>query len=574
MILRNITDGEQQQLLSRGCWAQSWDSVLVDNDFDPSQLYAARFSGRVEIGSGAQIINSYVANYSIGSGSVVEDVTRLECRKSSGFGNGVRVATINENGGRSVVLYAALTAQVAYLWAMFRDRTQMVERFESMAQELVDSAQSAIGRVGAGCRIVASGIIREVELRDGAMVEGASKLECATLLERAYVGVGVVAEEFIAAEDSRIDSGAMIKRCFVGERAIVASGFSAVDSLIFSSSHLENGEAASIFAGPHTVSHHKSSLLIAGLFSFFNAGSGSNQSNHLFKSGAVHQAIHARGCKFASGAYVMAPAREGAFTMVKGSHSKHHDTAMFPYSYLVEDSGRSMLMPAANLISFGTERDVAKWEQRDRREVKRDVVSYAKYNPYTTWCMVQGVNALHTLSEKGDADEYIYERTVIRSSQLRRGVGLYNKAIAASIGDMLSCGEPTKECSADQRWCDVGGAYVAQREVESIIEAVESGVYATFEHVDAAFRSFEQSYNNYAHSWAYSLLAQLLGETPSEQRICETVESAKQAEEYLQRQIEIDRKRDFSEQMAVGYGNDYDDKEMKLMDFKIVRDIE
>ena len=42
--------------------------------------------------------------------------------------------------------------------------------------------------------------------------------------------------------------------------------------------------------GPYTVSHHKSSLLIAGMFSFFNAGSGSNQSNHLFKSGAVHQA--------------------------------------------------------------------------------------------------------------------------------------------------------------------------------------------------------------------------------------------------------------------------------------------
>ena len=38
-----------------------------------------------------------------------------------------------------------------------------------------------------------------------------------------------------------------------------------------------SSRAAAIFWGAH---------LIAGMFSFFNAGSGSNQSNHLFKSGA------------------------------------------------------------------------------------------------------------------------------------------------------------------------------------------------------------------------------------------------------------------------------------------------
>jgi len=121
----------------------------------------------------------------------------------------------------------------------------------------------------------------------------------------------------------------------VGESCRLDKGFTAAESLFFANCHCENGEAASIFAGPYTVSHHKSSLLIAGMFSFFNAGSGSNQSNHLFKSGAVHQAVHLRGCKFASGAYIMSPAIEGAFTMVKGNHADHHDTAIFPYSYLM-----------------------------------------------------------------------------------------------------------------------------------------------------------------------------------------------------------------------------------------------
>jgi hypothetical protein len=38
-------------------------------------------------------------------------------------------------------------------------------------------------------------------------------------------------------------------------------------------------------------------LLLAGLFSFFNAGSGTNQSNHLYKLGPVHQGVLERGCK-------------------------------------------------------------------------------------------------------------------------------------------------------------------------------------------------------------------------------------------------------------------------------------
>ena len=94
------------------------------------------------------------------------------------------------------------------------------------------------------------------------------------------------------------------------------------------------------------------------MFSFFNAGSGSNQSNHLFKSGAVHQSVHLRGCKFASSAYIMSPALEGAFTMVMGHHSYHHDTSAFPYSYLIEKEGRTHLMPGANLTSFGAVRDI------------------------------------------------------------------------------------------------------------------------------------------------------------------------------------------------------------------------
>ena len=70
-----------------------------------------------------------------------------------------------------------------------------------------------------------------------------------------------------------------------------------------------------MFAGPYTVSHHRATLLIAGYFSFFNAGSGANQSNHMYKSGPVHQGVHLRGCKFGSDAYVLLPASTGVLRL-------------------------------------------------------------------------------------------------------------------------------------------------------------------------------------------------------------------------------------------------------------------
>lgn len=152
----------------------------------------------------------------------------------------------------------------------------------------------------------------------------------------------------------------MLRRCFVGEGVVIENGFSAENSLFFANSHLNHGEACAVFAGPYTVSHHRSTLLIAGYFSFFNAGSGANQSNHMYKSGPVHQGVHLRGCKFGSDAYVLLPASTGAFTIVTGRHYNHHDTERMPFSYLVEEAGDSVLLPAVNIRSCGTARDIDK----------------------------------------------------------------------------------------------------------------------------------------------------------------------------------------------------------------------
>ena len=271
---RKPTPAEIEALTAAGNSAENWDAIEVAQDFTPAQLSGCRLEGRVQIGRGARLRRCTIRNYRIGEEALIEGVTALECRRESSFGNGVRVAAINENGGRTVRIYDQLTAQTAYILAVYRYRPEAVEAIERMIERYATERRDTLGTVGPHARITGARFIREVNIGEGATIDGASLLENGTVCAGAYVGIDVQARDFIAAEGARIDGGTLLERCFAGECCTLDKHFTAVDSLFFANSHCENGEAVSIFAGPYTISHHKSSQLIAGMFSFLNAGSG------------------------------------------------------------------------------------------------------------------------------------------------------------------------------------------------------------------------------------------------------------------------------------------------------------
>lgn len=554
--------------------ADDWSSVEVAEGFSAASIYDCRLRGTVRIGKGVGLRNSNICNYEIGDGSTVENVAALECRRESTFGNGVSVATMNECEGRSVKIYEGLTAQTGYIAAVYRHRRITTARIERMADEYAAAKRSAIGRIGRNSRIEGARFIRETNIGDDVVIEGASALGNGTVGNGAYIGVDVKAYDFIIAPNARIDNGVVIERCFIGESVIMDKGFSASESLFFSNSHCENGEAASIFAGPYTVSHHKSTLLIAGMFSFFNAGSGSNQSNHLFKSGAVHQSVHLRGCKFASSAYIMSPAIEAPFTMILGHHSRHHDIADLPYSYLIEKEGRSMLIPGANLMSYGTVRDIEKWPKRDRRKVRGDIINFEEYNPYITGKLIKGLNILNRLAEETpDTELYGYNKVFIKASHLQRGIKLYNKAIAASIGIMLRDGRPS---GADGRgeWADLAGQYISKNAVRSLLDSVDDGTITSLDELDARLKAFAEHYAEYAYDWAFETLAELLGHRPDGDETAAAIAAAENIHASLRRMTDDDRLNDCSPEMSIGYGIDCDTDEERELDFKTVRGLE
>lgn len=561
--MRNLTNSEITTLIAAGNSAESWDTVWVAEDFVAQNIRNCRFEGRVELESGVILADSTISNYHICRGAKVLSTVRLECRKSSTFGNGVAVAAVNENGGRAVKIYSELTAQTAYIIAMYRHRQSLISAVEAQIAQCVEACRSSMGIVGEQSTVVGAKFVRETYIGKGVTIEGASLVQNATLLDGATVGVDVKAEDFIAVENSKIGCGAVLERCFVGENAIVSNGFTAIDSLIFASSHLENGEACSIFAGPYTVSHHKSSLLIAGIFSFFNAGSGTNQSNHLFKSGAIHQAVHRRGCKFGSNGYVMAPADEGEFSVVLGRHSKHHNTSLMPFSYLIENSGVSYLMPAFALRSYGTVRDIEKWQLRDKRRVCRDIISYNEYNPLLTGKAIQAVEILESLLQS-EAEELHYNNTVIKRRMAERGVALYNRYITAALGAMLAVGAAEETHCGE--WADVAGQYVDKCYLEQLLDN-----FSTVEKLEEGLKKFAAGYENAAYGWALSALAVRLGNTPTAEDVAAAIEAGKESHAHLRRTTDADREADTSLAMSIGYGIDSQDKEIVAADFRAVQ---
>lgn len=581
-IYRKISEFEIARLVAANCRAENWAQINVKNDFDAHSIRNCYFKGTVNIGNNVRIYNigSHIANYTLSDGACIENVDVLETTSDSTFGNGVRAAVINEAGGREVTLFDGLTAQSAYIMALYRHRPDTIARIENMAAGYSDSIRSGIGTVGENAKVTNSGIIRNVNIGAAAEVDGAAMLFNGTINSSAgnvaRIGVGAKLYDFIVLGNSRIDNDACLRKCFVGE-GVTISGLTANDSVFFANSNCENGEVCSVFAGPYTVSHHKSTLLIAGMFSFFNAGSGANQSNHLFKTGAVHQGIHQRGCKFGSDAYVMLPAKDGAFTIVLGRHKNHPNTENFPYSYLTEEGGVSFLLPAINLTSYGTVRDIAKWPVRDSRgDNKRDLVNFEECNPFITERILRAIEKSEELLAKTGVDTYIYERTRIKASMLRRGLGIYKLARDKFIGVMLSGGIDAKakrDTSITEHWIDAAGMFIPKSKMEAILDNIDKGTIKSLAELNDALSKEHSAYREYAYNWALIILESALGHEASKQDIDDAIQQGIDAGRKLEELTDADRRKDADATMSIGYGIDAETPEEITADFKTVRSL-
>lgn len=555
METRLLTAGEIEQLEKQLCTCEDWTKIRINPELNIKYVRDTKLSGECVIGkfdkwftmaggirkhSGIyhatlhnvtvgddcciENIKNYIANYDIREDCFIENCDIILVDGKSKFGNGVEVAVLNETGGREVTIHDHLSAHEAYMVAMYRHRTGLVSRLKAMADEYALSRESDRGEICAHTVIVDTGYIKNMFIGPYAEIEGASRLKNGSLMSRqeapVHIGCGVIADDFIVQDGSSIEDNTMLTRVYVGQACAMGHGYSASDSLFFCNCQEENGEACAIFAGPFTVTHHKSTLLIAGMFSFMNAGSGSNQSNHMYKLGPIHQGALERGAKTASDSYILWPARIGAFSLVMGRHSTNSDTSDMPFSYLIEKKGVTYIAPAVNLRSVGTVRDAQKWPKRDKRykDGRLDQINFNLLSPYTIQKMVRGIEILHELKRLSGAtsDTYAYQSARITSNSLERGIKLYDMAIHKFIGNSvitrleetkgnLSKFAPTSQDGLGD-WVDLSGLIAPHKLISGLLDRIENGELENLADINQELAQIHCQYYTLEWQWAYRLM--------------------------------------------------------------------
>lgn len=623
---RSLTEKEIATLTVYGCSAESWQNVFVAEDFSPAFVSNVHFSGNVHLGTFSKTfelpgglkkhaglnncilhnciigndvyidkIDNYIANYSIGNGSYIENVNLILADGVSSFGNGVKVPVMNEGGGREIPIFDFLSAPLAYILTLYRHRPELIQNLQKRIDNYATAQQSSTGSIGANVRIVNCGSIKNVRIGDYALIEGASLLENGSVNSNAeapvVIGSGVKCKDFILSSGVSVTDSTLISKCFIGQGCIMAKHYSALDSLFFSNCQGMHGEATAIFAGPYTVSHHKSTLLIAGMFSFLNAGSGSNQSNHMYKLGPIHQGICERGSKTTSDSYLLWPAKIGAFTLVMGRHYKHSDTSDLPFSYLIENATESYLVPGVNLRSVGTIRDAQKWPKRDNRKdsQKLDPINFNLLSPYTIQKMIRGVEVLKTLQKiSGETTEvYNLQNCHIRNSSVRNGIELYNIAINKFLGNSLISRLREKEFKnidevraqlkpqthkGSGEWVDLSGLIAPKNACEELLNSIEQNTL-TLDEIQKSFNDIHKEYYNYEWTWAKEKLEERWGKSIDEvtyEDIISMVEIWKESVVKLDKLIYDDAKKEFNLNSRTGFGVDGDEAR-KAQDFESVR---
>ncbi len=553
---RSLTQEEIQILENNNCWAESWDNVSVAENFKPYSFHRVMFYGtirlgefekQVEVSTGffkhaginnatlrnvtvgndclIENVGNFINNYTIGNDCYISNICTMETTEGATYGEGHLVSVLNEMGDGNVILFNELNSQLAaFMVKHFNDR-QLKDAIHRMISEEIKLSNPDRGTIGNNVKIVNTKEITNTVIKDDCEISGAARLSDCTIMSSndasVYIGTGVICENSIISNGCSITNSVKMQDCFVGEACQITNGFTAEASLFFANSFMANGEACAAFCGPFSASHHKSSLLIGGEFSFYNAGSNTNFSNHAYKMGPMHYGTLERGTKTASGSYVLMPATIGAFSVCFGKLMHHPDTRCLPFSYLMAYGDTMYLVPGRNITTVGLYRDIKKWPKRDKRAAscRKSIINFDWLSPFTVGEIVEGKQILENLrAASGDnVSSYNYHEYVINASSLRKGIKYYDIALRIYMGAVLKravkggwLGKPQTEIGLG-KWNDLSGLLLPESEELRIIEDIKCGTLETIQDVSNRFREINDHFREYQWTWSYNMILDYYG---------------------------------------------------------------
>ena len=549
---RSLTSEEIEVLKSNDCWAEDWTSINVSEDFKPNYMHRVMLYGEVNIGafnknvevsqgfvkhSGInnatlrnvtigddcliENVGNFINNYTIGDDCYISNISTMETTEGATFGEGNLVSVLNEVGEGNVILFSDLNSQLAAFMVKHFSDKELKENIRQLIKTDIENKAPERGQIGSNVKIVNTKEITNCVINDLCEVNGASRLSDCTLLGsvhgNVYIGTGVIIENSIIAEGSSVINSVKIQDCFVGEACQLSNGFTASASVFFANSYMSNGEACAAFCGPFTASHHKSSLLIGGMFSFYNAGSATNFSNHAYKMGPMHWGTLERGSKTASGAYLLMPATLGSFSVCFGKLMHHPNTRNLPFAYLIADGDKMFLIPGRNITTVGLYRDIKKWPKRDLRaqENRKSIVNFDWLSPFSVGEILKGKKILESLREvTGDnVSQYLYHEYIIPASSLHKGIKYYDIALRIYMGAVLkrvlkrdpAITPPSTQTGVGD-WDDLSGLLLPVSEEERIVADLKDGTIETIQELISRFEEIDANYREYQWAWTYKMI--------------------------------------------------------------------
>ena len=575
---RQLTQEEIEVLERNSCWAEDWDRVMVADTFKPYGFHRVVFYGDIRLGSfDKQVevtkgftkhagindatlrnvtvgdncliekIGNFINNYTIGDDCYISNISTMETTEGATFGEGHLVSVLNEMGDGNVILFHDLNSQLAALMVKhFKDKV-LKDNITRLINEEIRFTLPERGTIGNGVKIINTKEITNTVIKDDCEINGAARLSDCTIMSSkdasVYIGTGVICENSIISNGCSITNSVKMQECFVGEACQITNGFTAEASVFFANSFMANGEACAAFCGPFSASHHKSSLLIGGEFSFYNAGSNTNFSNHAYKMGPMHYGTLERGSKTASGAYVLMPAKIGAFSVCFGKLMNHPDMRCLPFAYLMAYGETMYIVPGRNITTVGLYRDIKKWPKRDRRapSSRKSIINFDWLSPFTVGEIVQGKKILEALRQAGgdNVSSYNYHEYIINATSLRKGIKYYDIALRIYMGAVLKravkggfLGVPKTDIGRGD-WNDLSGLLLPATEEQRLIDDIKNGNVESIKEILDRFRDIDDHYREYQWAWTYRMILDYYGldelTEPAMQRIREDYVRARRA---------------------------------------------
>jgi hypothetical protein len=251
----------------------------------------------------------------------------------------------------------------------------------------------------------------------------------------------------------------------------------------------------------------------------------------------------------------------------------------YPFSHLeARPDGKANFVPGLHLTTVGVVRDFIKWPKRDKRKgkVRRDVITYDIFSPYTVGKMLKANAELKNLQEITDKNvEEVsvggarVKRPILRSSQkyYRLGIELYllenvMKKLEGFAGDNSALRE-IFACEGgalySDKWVDIGGQLMGQGRLEQLQSSIETDEISTVEQFHKRLIEIRKGYDADEWIWAKTRYAEYFGvdlDNAKIEHLLEAVDSYLKAKSKFLNLVVADAEKEFADLSRTGFGQD------------------